>query len=203
MGEAGESFAGREIVEHAHEVDVGASRVAEGVDEEAVGGHVVDPESCSGGTQLVGDALDCAARDEKLFEHAGIELVESVARAQLGGDSLIGGCYRGVGAIVADNGLDKAAYKIVGEGFASAGGDGLSFGDKAAVGVGHEVAPLVAVGVALLTRALRAQTRECAPGVESHLMVCVVVDKSCHSNSGWWLENSKRGMVERAASSKI
>lgn len=145
------------VVHHAREVYVEAARIGEAVHEECRGVHIVDPHAAAAGAHLVDHALHGAARYHILLEQACVELGQAVAAVDAGGVGVIVFAGRGQVAVTAHDGLDEAAYQIVGLRPLAGRLHQAPLAHHVAAAVGHDVAPLVAVGILLVALAAGAQ----------------------------------------------
>jgi hypothetical protein len=141
-------------VEHAYKLDVPAARVAELVGEEGSGIYVVDPHPVASEPWLGHDALYGAARYEIFLDKAAVQLGEGVPFGELAYVRAgIHGRFGAAGAVSAYYVFYELAYQVVGDGSFAGEAYQAVFAHEPSLGIFHDVAPLVAVGEALVALA--------------------------------------------------
>lgn len=155
--EAVDHLGPRKVVQHTDKVDVEAARVTVGIDEKHAQIHVVDPDAVATGTALGHHALNRRTRHHELLEHPGVELGEGVAGVDRAGLAVVKALFGGAGAVAAHNGLHELAQEVVGERTLALLHGQVIFPLHGAGAVGHDVRPLVAVGVTFLPGAAGAE----------------------------------------------
>ena len=134
-----------------------AARVAKGIDKEVARTDIVNPHGAAGRHAVfAADALDSAAADQEFLKHAGIEFGKTV-EPRIQGRSVVATALDGHGAPTADNGLDKAAYQIIGQRRTTAGSHEIALAYQGAAAVAYYVAPLVSVSEAFVSHATSTQ----------------------------------------------
>ncbi|MDE6239381.1 MAG: hypothetical protein K2M54_05260 [Muribaculaceae bacterium] len=146
-------------MEHPEQLYVMTSGVFERIDKKRPRVDIVNPRLAASASGLAAHSLDGAARDQKLFEHPAVELKQSVVLdiATAPGVRAVDLLLAARCAVSADDDFDNLSDHVIGQWIAPRVLYQLRLSDIVTLAVGEHVAPLVAVGVALVALASAAQ----------------------------------------------
>ena len=187
-GDAAQQLGDVQVMQLPDEFAVPGPGVVHRVDKQAVDVHVVNPGVLSA-AGLLGrlDALDAAARDEKLLQGAAVELVKFVVDAALRRDRRGLVMLDVLAAEAPHDGLDQLADQVVGDAFTALIGHVFALGHHPSRVVLDQVAPLVTIGEPLVAEPGLAQARCIHPrlvGRVQHPVVSFLVSWCFHGDNG-------------------